>query len=144
MRMWLCEFVCERRSDRHRLAVAVDGVMLVLLEREHADTALVQFLVDDVRDERDVLHVTRRLGQSQGEVPRELNVLGANHQQVAVLPLDLLDADLLDGLRLKAVLPALVRVDVADIVDVRVRELGDIEDGVELVLCAHDVVVGEE
>ena len=71
-------------------------------------------------------------------------MLGANHQQVAVLPLDLLDADLLDGLRLKAVLPALVRVDVADIVDVRVRELGDIEDGVELVLCAHDVVVGEE
>ena len=42
-----------------------------------------------------------------GEVPRELDVLGVHHQQVAVLPLALLDSHILDGLRLEAVLPAL-------------------------------------
>ena len=45
-----------------------------------------------------------------------------------MLPLDLLEADLLDRLRFEAILPVLVRVEVADILIVRVRELVDIED----------------
>ena len=50
----------------------------------------------------------------------------------------------LDGPRLEAVLPALVRVEVADILIVRVRELVDIEDDVEPLARVHDVVVMEE
>ena len=61
---------CKRRSDRHRPAVAVDNVLFVPLERKPPDTVLAQLLVDDVRDEREVLQVTKRLGQPQGEVPR--------------------------------------------------------------------------
>ena len=61
--------VCERRPDRHRLAVVVDNVMLVPIERKRPDTALAQRLVDDVRDEREDLQVTGCLGQPQGEVP---------------------------------------------------------------------------
>ena len=60
-----------------------------------------------------------------------------------MLPLDLLDAHLLDGRRLEVVLPVLVRVEVADILIVRVRELEVIEDEVELFVFAHEVVVGE-
>ena len=56
----MCGFVCERRSDGHHLAVVVDDVLRVPLEREPQDTALEQHLVD-VRDEREVFHVTRRL-----------------------------------------------------------------------------------
>ena len=50
---------------------------------------------------------------------------------MAEIPLPLLDAHILGGLRLEAVLPVLVRVEVADILDVRVRELDDLEDDVE-------------
>ena len=57
----MCECVCERRSDRHRLAVVMDDVPLVLLEREHQDTALEQCLVDGIRDERELLQVTGTL-----------------------------------------------------------------------------------
>ena len=46
----MCEFVCERRSDRHRLAVVVDDVLFVPFERKAPDTTLEQRLVDDVRD----------------------------------------------------------------------------------------------
>ena len=53
----MCEFVCERRSDRHRLAVVVDDVLLVPLEREPPD-APEQLLVDDAQEELEVLHVT--------------------------------------------------------------------------------------
>ena len=69
MSMETCEFVWERRSDRHRLAVVQDDVLLVPLEREPPDTALARLLVDDVRDEREDLQVTGCLGQPQGEVP---------------------------------------------------------------------------
>ena len=61
----MCDFVCERRSDTHRLAVLVDDILLVPLQREHPETTLAQLLVDGVRDEREVLHVTGRLGQPQ-------------------------------------------------------------------------------
>ena len=80
----------------------VNDVPIVPVEREPND-ALAQLLVDDVRDERKVLQVARRLGQPQGEVPCELNELGANHQHVAEHPIALLDARILDGLRLEAV-----------------------------------------
>ena len=50
--------MCERRSDRHGIAVVVDDVLFVPLEREHRDTALVQLLVD-VRDEREDVQVAR-------------------------------------------------------------------------------------
>ena len=55
--MEMCEFVCERRQDRHRLTVVVDGVLLVLLERKPPD-AFAQLLVDDAQEEPEVLHVT--------------------------------------------------------------------------------------
>ena len=64
--------------------------------------------------------------------PSELNELGAPHHQVAEFPLAILDAHILDGLRLEAVLPVLVRVEVADILVVRVRELEDFEVEVDL------------
>ena len=121
----------------------MNDVPIVPVEREPKD-ALAQLLVDDVRDERKVLQVARRLGQPQGEVPCELNELGSHHQHVAELPLALSDARILDGLRLEAVFPALIRVEVADIVIVRVRELVDIEDDVELLPLAHDVIVGKK
>ena len=62
-------FVCEHRYDGRCLAVVVDDVMLVPLQREHPDTALEQHLVDGVGDEREVLHVTRRLGPQQVKFP---------------------------------------------------------------------------
>ena len=105
----------------------VNDVPIVPVEREPKD-ALAQLLVDDVRDERKVLQVARRLVHPQGEVPCELNELGSHHQHVAEIPIALRDADLLDGLRLEAVLPALVRVEVVDILLVRVHELVDTED----------------
>ena len=61
-----------------------------------------------------------------------------------MLPLDLLDMDLLGGLRLEVVLPMLVRVEGVDILVVRVHELVDTEDNAELLPLPHDVVVGEE
>ena len=54
-----CVNLCERRPEGHSLAVVVDDVMLVPIEREPKD-ALVQLLVDDW-DEREVLHVTGAL-----------------------------------------------------------------------------------
>ena len=42
-----------------------------------------------------------------GEVPRELNELEAKNQQVAELLIAILDKNILDGLRLEAVLQAL-------------------------------------
>ena len=63
---------------------------------------------------------------------------------MAKIPLALPDVHILDGLRLEAVLPVLVRVGVADILDVRVHELVDIEDDVELLPLAHEVAVVEE
>ena len=60
-----------------------------------------------------------------------------------MLPLAILDAHLLGVLRLEAVLPALLRVEVVDILHVRVRELVDIEDDGELLPLANDVVVEE-
>ena len=68
-------------------------------------------------------------------------MLGAHHQHLAELPLARLDAHLLGVLRFEAVIPALVRVEVADILIVRVRELVDIEDDVEPLARVHDVVV---
>ena len=53
--------LCERRSDRHRLVVVVDEVLLVARERGSSDTALAKRLVDDVEDEREVLQVTGAL-----------------------------------------------------------------------------------
>ena len=50
----------------------------------------------------------------------------------------------LDGPRLEAVLLTLVRVEVADILIVRVRELLDIEVDGELLPLVHDVVMVEE
>ena len=79
-----------------------------------------------------------------GEVPSQPNGLGAHHHQVAEFPLALQDADLLDRLGLEAVLPGLVRVEVADILVVRVRELEDIEDDGELLPLAREVVVEED
>ena len=122
----------------------VENVLRVPLERKHPDTALAQPLADAVRDEREVFHGTRRLGQPQGEVLHELDELGTHHQQVAELPLALLDARILWVLRFEAVLPALVRVEVSDLVDVGVRELVDLEDDGELLALAHEVVVEEE
>ena len=120
----------------------VNDVPIAPVEREPKD-ALAQILVDDVRDEREVLQVARSLGQPQGGVPCELNELGSHHQHVAELPLALSDARILGGLRLEAVLPALIRVEVADILVVRVPELEDIEDEVELLVFVHEVVVVE-
>ena len=48
MSVWVREFVCERRSDRHRIAVVVVDVLFVPIEREHPDAAHAQLLVDDV------------------------------------------------------------------------------------------------
>ena len=79
-----------------------------------------------------------------GEVPRERGELDANHQQVAEFPIALRDAQILSVLRFDAVLQALVPVEVADILLVRVHELVDIEDGVELLPLAPEVVVEEE
>ena len=118
--------------------------MLVPIEREHPDIALAQLLVDDVREERQVLHVIRRLVQQQGDVHRERNELGAHHHRVAELPLAILDAHILDDLQLEAVLPTLGRVEVADILGVRVHELVDLRDDGELLPLEHDVVVDEE
>ena len=60
---------------------------------------------------------------------------------MAELPLALSDGRILDGLRREAVLPVLVRVEVADIVIVRVREHVDIEVDGDLLAFAHEVVV---
>ena len=40
---------------------------------------------------------------AEGEVPRELNVLGVDNQHVAELPLAVLDPHILDGLQFEAV-----------------------------------------
>ena len=77
-----------------------------------------------------------------GEVPRERGELDANHQQVAEFPIALRDAQILSVLRFDAVLQALVPVEVADILLVRVHELVDIKDDGEFPL-ANDVVVEE-
>ena len=53
--------LCERRSDGHSLAVVVDDILLVARERGSSDTALAKRLVDDVEDEREVIHVTGAL-----------------------------------------------------------------------------------
>ena len=47
------------------------------------------------------------------------------------------DARLLDGLRFEAVIPELLRVEVADILGVRVPELVDIEEDGELLVLAR-------
>ena len=83
--------------------------------------------------------IPQELGQ-QGDVPRELNELGANHQHVAVLPLALREAHHLHGRRLEAVLPALVRIEVAGILEVQVGEHEDIDDDGELPPLARGVV----
>ena len=132
----LCHQTSSRRRGRQ--------VLRVPLEREPPDTTLTQLLVDDVMAEREVLQVTGRLGQSQGEVPRELNELGTCHQQLAELQLALLDAHILDVLRFEAVLPALVRVEVADLRVVQVGEFVDIEVDGEPLPIAHQAVVEEE
>ena len=133
--------VCERRPDRHRLAVVVDNVMLVPIERKRPDTALAQRLVDDVRDEREVIQVARRLVQPHSEDPREWDEPGAHHQHVAELPLALLDTHLLGVLRFDAVLPALFALRWRTFSLSESASLKTEDDG-ELPI-AHQVVVGE-
>ena len=82
----------------------VNDVPIAPVEREPKD-ALAQLLVDDVRDEREVLQVARSLGQPQGGVPCELNGLGSNHQHVAELPLALSDARILGVFDLRPPFP---------------------------------------
>ena len=61
-----------------------------------------------------------------------------------MLPLDLLHVDPLNVLRLEAVLPALGSDEVADLLVIRVSDLEDIEDDVELLPVPHEVVVGKK
>ena len=61
--------LCERRFDRHRLAVAVDYVMLVPLKENPQDAPLEQLLVD-LRDGREVLHITGASDGRRGSSPR--------------------------------------------------------------------------
>ena len=133
----------KRRPDRHRLAVVADNGLLVHIEREPKDTAVVQLLVDHVRDEREVLHVTSTLNNHRVKF-RVNSMSSAHHHQGAELPLARLDAHNLVVLRLEVVFQGLVRVEVADIVIVQVHELVDLEDFGELLPLGHEVVVAEE
>ena len=121
----MCELVCERRSGRivspSWWTMSCWFPLKENIPTQHSSSFSLMMSEMSFMSQR-----TARW--PQGEVPRELNELGANHQQVVELPLALLDTDILGLLRLEAVLQALVRVEVVDILIVTVRELVDLED----------------
>ena len=136
--MQIC--LCECRSDRHRLAIVVVDVMFVPLEREPKVTALAR-LVDD-RDEREGLHVIRRLGQPQVKFPTKSMSLASTISTLRSFPSPSGRAPILDGLRLEAILPALLRVEVADILVCSPPDCS-IDDDVELLPLKHEVSWGK-